>query len=661
MPRLPLTVLGLALLLAPTAAPQTSAELAGNALLRFPFFEFVRAFNEGATMQLAVDPGLNPALVGQTADLYVVASKTPAGWAADGSLVDLTAAVETVTFVPGTIQANTFQVDDGSLSGGSGLGLGVGYDLVIDVDQDGFLGAADWIDGLADGEAGAYVVHDTSAPGPLASTEVFYDISAASHDAQNTFYPSNIAALGKLPLIVVSHGNGHNYQWYDHIGHHMASYGYVVMSHENNTGPGTLFAATTTLTNTDDFLGNLGSIAGGVLDGHVDSDNIVWIGHSRGGEGVVIAYDRLFQGTYSPTHYDLGDVQLVSSMAPVDYQHLPATDPHAVTYHLWTGGADADVDGCADDDVRQTFQIHERAQEFRQSISLHGVGHGDFHNGPGSSVASGPCLVGRADTHRIQLGHLLPLVEHYLQGSVPARDFLTRQWESFRPIGAPTGPCIVVDLMYRDGTVPGRLILDDFQSQPSPAVSSLGLAVASTVSNLTEGDLDDPDFSFTHVPGQAMNGFTLNGEGPDTSRGVVFEWDGAYAYYAWVVPGGGPLSLWNTLSLRAAQAPRHPLTTAALGDLTFDVTVLDTHGTFARINISAFGGGVEEPYQRAGCGVGVGWAAEFETLRIPIQAFATNGTGIDLDRIVAIGLEFGPGHGSPQGRIGLNEVELLLD
>ena len=42
----------------------------------------------------------------------------------------------------------------------------------------------------------------------------------------------------------MSHGNGHNYQWYDHIGRHLASYGYVVMSHENNTGPGSDAAST---------------------------------------------------------------------------------------------------------------------------------------------------------------------------------------------------------------------------------------------------------------------------------------------------------------------------------------------------------------------------------------------------------------------------------
>ena len=646
------------------AHAQTSTELAGNSLSQFPFFEYVRAFNEGSSIELAVDPGTNPALVGQTADLYIVASKTVAGWAGDASLVDVSAAVETVSFTAGTIQANTFTLDAGTLSGNAGIQIGVPYDVVIDVNQDGQLDAGDYIDGLDDAQAGAYVVHDLTLPGPFTPVEILYDLSAATFDAQDTYYPSNIASLGELPLIVVSHGNGHNYQWYDHIGNHMASYGYVVMSHENETGPGVSFAASSTLGNTDGFLGNLATIGGGVLQGHVDESKIVWLGHSRGGEGVVIAYDRLFDGTHIPIHYTIDDIQLVSSIAPVDFLGYPDTDPHEVNYHLWTGGSDSDVDGCADCNTCQTFHLHERAQEFRQSISLHGVGHGDFHDGGGSPFATGPCLVGTPDTHAIMRGYFYPLVEHYVDGNVPARDFLTRQWESFRPIGGPTGPCVVVDLMYRDGTLPllQRLVIDDYQSNSDTMVSSSGLPVDFTVTNLIEGHLDDPNTSFNYIQDHPMNGMTLNGDGADDSAGVVFEWDGSDAHYAWIVPGGGPLGLWETLSFRAGQATRNPLTTATLGDLTFDVTAVDVTGTLARINISAFGGGVEEPYQRTACGIaGAGWANEFETIRIPIQAFAYNGTGINLNAIVAVGFEVGPSHGSPQGRIGLDEVELLKD
>ena len=564
--------------------------------------------------------------------------------------------------VAGTIQANTMIVDAGTLSGDAGIELGVPYDLVVDVNQNGTLDAGDYIDGYSDTEAGFYVCRDTVLPGPFATVELTYDLSVGMWDEQNTFYPANIAALGELPLVVVSHGNGHNYQWYDHIGTHLASHGYVVMSHSNNTGAGVAAAATTTLSNTDAFLSNLATIGGGAMLGHVDTDNIVWIGHSRGGEGVVIAYDRIFDGVFVPVHYQLADIKLVSSIAPVDFLTLPNTDPHGVNYHLWTGGSDADVNGCADCNLCQTFHLHDRALQYRQSISLHGVGHGDFHNGGGSSVATGPCLVGRPDTHKIVKGYVFPLVERYIDGNIPAKDYLSRQWESFRPPGAPVAnPCVTVDLMYRDGAAPGKIVLDDFQTNPATTTSSLGLGVAFTVSALSEGDLDDNNTTFTDVVTDVMNGMTVNGTGTDFSKGVVFEWSGGAPYYAYLVPGGGPLSLWKHISFRAAQSTRDALTIAALADLTFDVTVVDTSLNFARINVSAFGGGVEEPYQRTLCGTGAGWANEFETIRVPIEAFKYNNGAINLNSIFAVGFEFGPAHGSTQGRIGIDDVELLLD
>jgi predicted dienelactone hydrolase len=144
-------------------------------------------------------------------------------------------------------------VDGGTLSGDAGIQLGVAYDLVLDVQPERHARRGRRDRRLQrQPEACFYVCRDKPpAPGPFVPVELTYDLSIAAFDAQNTFYPANIASLGQLPLVVVSHGNGHNYQWYDHLGTHLASYGYVLMSHENNTGPGLEFAATTTLSNTD--------------------------------------------------------------------------------------------------------------------------------------------------------------------------------------------------------------------------------------------------------------------------------------------------------------------------------------------------------------------------------------------------------------------------
>src|SRR6185436_10754074 len=334
-------------------------------------------------------------------------------------------------------------------------------------------------------EAGFYVVEDfvtfkrpgLKETGPYGVTEVFFHGGERFTD-EDIYFPTNVASLGALPLIVVSHGNGHNYQWYDHIGYHMASWGYVVMSHSNNTGPGIETASTSTLKNTELFLGSLGTIAGGALNGHVDGHRIVWIGHSRGGEGVARAYRRLMNHSPLATLYRVEDVKLVSSIAPTDFLGPGVSDMGSAPYHLWTGGADSDVNGCADCNICQTFHMLERADGTRFSISLHGAGHGDFHDDPSSSVATGPCLIGRATTHAIMRGYLLPLVQYNLDGNKACLDYLTRQYEEFRATGTPdptaAPQCIVVDMMYVPGPERERLVIDDFQTNQVPELSSSG-------------------------------------------------------------------------------------------------------------------------------------------------------------------------------------------
>jgi hypothetical protein len=221
-------------------------ELAGNALDQYPYFEYVRAFNQNASIKLAIDPLLHPEIVGVTTDVYVVEKKGVGQWQVDPTLVDVTiGGAMTVTFSSGTIQANTFETTGPAEPNaavfeevtGAFTGLGHGYDMVVDMNRNGVLDGGDYIDGLSR-EAGLYVVHDTTQPGPLAVTEFLYNVDtifgiSPAYAGEDLYYPTNIANMGQLPLLVISHKAGHDYRWYGHIGNHLASYGFVVMSHAN--------------------------------------------------------------------------------------------------------------------------------------------------------------------------------------------------------------------------------------------------------------------------------------------------------------------------------------------------------------------------------------------------------------------------------------------
>jgi hypothetical protein len=667
-----LAALVVAALLAPSAvfaqaanvgvpvAPTTRAisglvpvDLAGTSIAVYPWFDFQRSFFEGMVIEAGVDTLAHPEVVGRTAAIFLVAHRSESGWAQNPVLVDVRGASQPVTFVSGGIQGNRFFLDFGSFSGFAGTDLGVPFDLVIDFDGDGRLSPGDWIDGSGD-EAGMYVLAPTEAPGPLAVTEVIY--SGGSFLGQDLYYPTNIATLGALPVVIVSHGNGHDYTWYDHIGYHLASYGYIVMSHQNNTMPGVETASTTTLTNTEYLLSHLPTIAGGALVNHVDKHRMTWIGHSRGGEGVVRAYDRIIDGTYVPVNFTASDVVLISSIAPTDFLGTNSANPHAVNYSLWTGGADADVSGCADCEQCQTFHLHERATGNRHSITIYGAGHGAFHDGGGSTVATGPCLLSRTDVHAVMKSYLLPLVKYYIEGNVPAYDCLWRQFEVFRSTTLPVTSCMVVDLQYRPAPGAGEIVIDDFQTQNSTAISSSGGAVTFDVANLTEGRFDDPNVDFTNNAADPMNGMTL-ATATDTSRGIVFDWTNADKFLSFAVPPAlADASAFQYLSFRACQVARHPNTTAVLGDLKFNVRLTDQNGVKSTISIGAYGGGIEEPYQRTACGSGAGWGNDFETIRMRLSDFQRDGSVLDLAHLASIDFLFGPSYGAALGRIGFDDL-----
>ncbi|MFN0245065.1 MAG: hypothetical protein ACKVWV_19450 [Planctomycetota bacterium] len=633
------------------------AELAGRALGGYPFFEVAKTFLAGHSIEIAIDPLEFPALAGATVDLYLVAHKAPTQWMLDTALVDVRAAPQVITFGATDVASCTFVVDTGTLSGDAGTLFGVPYDVVIDADRNGQLTPGDVIDGLSE-EAGFYVARAPEAAGPLTVTETLY--TGGTFLGQDLYYPTDIATLGELPLVVVSHGNGHNYQWYDHIGYHLASWGYIVMSHQNNTMPGVATASTTTLTNTDFLLGSLTTIAGGALLGHVDTHRITWIGHSRGGEGVVRAYRRVLDGSYVPTHFTAQDIVLVSSIAPTVFADGSDSHPHGVNYHLWVGGADSDVNGCASCNQCQSFQLLGRATGNRQSISLHGAGHGAFHNGTGGLFAAGPCLLTRPQVHAIMKGYLVPLLAQYVHDNPAGEDFLWRQWEALRPDGAPTTDCAVVDLTYRRGPNASKRVIDDFQSQPEPGISSSGGAVTAVRMELRQDRLDDMDTAFALSGHDLMNGMTQAGA-TDSEAGLVFEWDEDRTLVFELLPELGDVRAFDVLSFRACQITRTANSVAELGDIELTVALRDRLGNASSIRTGVFGGGIEEPYQRSGCGAGLGWANEFETIRVRLADFTRGGTGLDLGEIEAIEFRFGPSHGSALGSLGLDDVELVSD
>jgi hypothetical protein len=178
---------------------------------------------------------------------------------------------------------------------------------------------------------------------------------------------------------------------------------------------------------------------------------------------------------------------------------------------------------------------------------------------------------------------------------------------------------------------------------------------------LLEGRFDDANSDFTTTPTDPMNGITLGGLN-DTTRGIVFEWGAANGGYLSfdVVAAVQDVTPYQFLSFRAAQIPRAPATLLELKDLAYSIRLADQWGTESTIHMSTYGGGIEEPYLRSGCGTGYGWGAEFETQRVRLTDFNRGATGLDLTHITRIDFLFGDPYGTPDGKLAFDDLTLCV-
>lgn len=623
-------------------------ELAVRPLAQHPWIVAAPLWRTDEPVHVALDASIHPEREGLPYDVYIVPHRTPSAWEADPSLRDAGDGAET-----GSVGA-----------GDRGLGLQVAWaqdlppidglvaswDVVFDFGRDGRLDPGDLIDGLGP-RPGFSTVPDLSVPGPF--TPVRRRRDDGGFLAQEIWFPEELS--GGAPLIVISHGNGHDFRWYGHLGEHLSSWGFVVMSHANNTGPGVRAASTTTLENVEHFLANHRTWFDGELAGRVDPTRMAWVGHSRGGEGVVRAYARVRDRQYAPTTFLAEHVRVVSSIAPTVFLGVGQSDPKDVPYHLLLGGADGDVTGGVDCDICQSPRLANAALGEVMVNLVHGASHNAFHNGDGFDDTVGPSPLPRRVVHEVELSYYLALAGWKLFGHDALRELFVAHPDVLRPLGVPDE--VVMAQTWRDRPSAQVGVIDAFQVETATDLSDRGTRVRATVEDLVEGLLDDGNSDLLVGGRDPMNGMTAVSD-DGFERGVVFSWE-REAMLAFGLPAElRDLRRWGVLSLRACQSTRHPLNGTRGDPVDFSVEIVDGNGNLSRVSAAAFGS-ILAPYARGGLGDGVGWSNEFHTIRVPIAAFVMENPVIDLQSIAEVRLLFGGSYGTPTGRIGLDDLVLV--
>ncbi|MSR45326.1 MAG: hypothetical protein EXS15_08270, partial [Phycisphaerales bacterium] len=577
----------------------TEIGLACIPLASAPFASFVRTFLAGSTLTVAVDPSLSAVSPGQTADLFVVDARTESQWQSNPTLTDVRGSSQAITFAAGGVAANRFVVT-GTISADGGLAVGRGYDIVIDRNRDGLLSSADLIDGGGD-RAGVWMARDPGSTGPmLVTTLSSYTANGvtAGFTLSRLWYPTAIATMSPRPLIVISHGNGHNYAWYDYLGSHLASWGFIVISHQNNTVPGIETSSTTTLQHTAAIIAQQSTVAGGAISGKLDATRIGWIGHSRGGEGIVRGYDRIFDASYTPVGYGLANLKALCSIAPTDFLGVSSAHPHSANFMLLWGSADGDVSGTPTNSVTWSFDLAERSTGFRNTVYVHGADHNDFNCcGVNDFVGPAGTAISIAGAQPVAKAFILAQMKYHIEAEVGLQEFMWRPSATLRPPSVVATTTLVKELVVPSTATP--TVIDNYQTQTATAVSSCGGAVTSTVTNLSEALARDTDGAYTWSTGNPHNG-SIRCTASDIQRMLAWDWNAASSM-EWAVPTAlKDVRTQDFVEVRVGQGTRHPNTVTLNGGATFSMVLRDGAGIEARVSSTAQGEAVNRPYQRTG-------------------------------------------------------------
>ena len=619
--------------------------LGGN----WPYVQFTDTFQVGEDVWGTIDPNaLDPTHAGKAAAIYVVQHKDATGWTADNSLSHLAVLggnANVQTWVTQTWCANAnlhllwataSQVGD--------------YDVVVDFGNNsttlaGFVSDAsfdmplDMIDGYV--VPGFRIVEDpttaTSFPfvGGFSYSQGSVTVTTDSAwvytvplnanvrfpaDAAGATTPAQIsAAQANYPVVVLVHGNSsfvNSYQGYDYLLDHLALNGFIAASIHLQPGQEGTDRARVLQAHLPILFGMFGANA---------ANNVGIMGHSRGGEAVVIAARLNTQEAWG------WNLNAVISLAPTN-QHTfenfggAWAKPYLVIY----GSLDGDLGGIGN----TGFELYDHASGMAKSMTfVYGASHDRFNTVWGDTeftfgqltLADQAAVVSPATHQAIAKGYMTGFFRQHLKGHSQFEGIFRGEWVPAAV--SASAPTMKIYTQYEDTVV---RTVDDFQGahsatswQTSTIDSAAGAVTATGLpTNPVEAELRNVD-----------------GHSPHLTGGLLLRWDSIGDSIEFRVPvGQRDVSAFAALSFRVTQRVNSTSNPAGLPqDLRVVLTDGGAHSREIRVSKIAE---IPPPFVR---GFDYYTKSAMNTVRIPLGTFhihCLNVDQVDLTDVVSVAFRF---------------------
>jgi hypothetical protein len=628
----------------------------------WPYVEFTDTFQVGSDVWGTLDPNaLDPSHAGKMIAMYIVPHKTAAQWTADNSLANLpvlggNAAVPRWLTQSWCVNANLHllwpnatQVGDYDIVGDFGNNTA---DPAAFVPDNQFNQPLDMIDGYI--APGFRIVPDPTTDTSFANTgHLSYDETTQGYVdvvddggspwhvplKASVYFPADVpgataagqisAAQPNYPLVVVVHGNGPlgGYLGYEYLLPHLAANGFIAASiHLEPNEQGTDRAR---------VLRRHLEILFGMFGAHA-ADNIGIMGHSRGGEAVVIAARLNQQETWGY------NINAVVSLAPTNqytFEHFGGA--WAAPYLVIYGSLDGDLAGISD----TGFELYDHASGMNKSMafvyrSCHDRYNTVWDSGDlyfGQLTPTDQAAVLSDDSHhKIAMGYMAAFFRQHLLGQTQWAGIFRGEWVPAAVEASDANMKIYVQ--YEDTTV---RTVDDFEGSHTATswqTDSLGGAVTQTGLPVTPQDNDLR---------------TMDAHSPHLTGGLLVRWDNVTESLRYDIPAGQrDVSGFQAVSFRITQrvdSASDPADQAQ--DLR--LTLTDGGGKSRAIRISKIAE-IPYPYVR---GFDYLTKSAMCTIRIPLAAYSIHCymvDQVDLTDITSLAFEFAE---KPTGEIEIDSIQ----